>query len=60
VALVYYGTESSNSSSSGVSSIEPLYTVVGVLEKAYSAKPAQLSSRTALSGYIGWTRFQTM
>jgi hypothetical protein len=27
----------------------------GVLDKPYSAKPAQLSSHTGQPGYIGWT-----
>ncbi len=33
-------------------------TWAGVLDEPYSAKPAQRSSHTGPTGYIGWTRFQ--
>ncbi len=36
------------------------YTIVGVLNEPYSAKPAQRSSHTGPPGYIGWTWFQPM
>jgi hypothetical protein len=35
-----------------------MYSVVGVLDELYSAKPAQRRRHTGPPGYIGWTRFQ--